>query len=109
MTSSPIAQLAIKGMVNGPAFPQRSEPVYGGYMNTRGEIVLFAKDLAYHVNFKNQILRQRPPLNEGAKARYDAAEAGQEFVYANKTFRRLSPQQIEDICNGNSFRIGSQN
>ena len=26
-------------------------------------IVLFAKDLAYRVNLKNQILKQRPPLN----------------------------------------------
>ena len=77
-------------------------------MNRRGEIVLFAKDLAYCVNFKNHILKQRPPLNSGAKARYDATEAGEDFVYGSKTFRRLSLQQIEDICDGANWRVGSR-
>lgn len=77
-------------------------------MNRRGETVLFARDLAYHVNFKNNILKERPPLNSGAKARYDATEAGDDFTYANKTFRRLSFRQIEDICNGADFRVGSR-
>lgn len=108
LSSSPVAALIIKGPVRGPSCPERSEPVYGGYMNIRGEIVLFAKDLAYRVNFKNQTLRQRPPLNAGAKARYDATEAGEDFVYGNKTFRRLSLEQIEDICNGTNFRVGSR-
>lgn len=107
-SSSAVATLTITGAVRGLNGPERSEPVYGGYMNRRGEIVLFAKDLAYRVNFKNQILKQRPPLNDGAKARYDATEAGEDFVYANTTFRRLSLQQIEDICSGTNFRVSSR-
>jgi hypothetical protein len=107
-SSSPVATLTITGVVRGLTGPERSEPVYGGYMNRRGEIVLFAKDLAYRVNFKNQILKQRPPLNDGAQARYDATEAGEDFVYGNTTFRRLSLQQIEDICNGANFRVSSR-
>jgi hypothetical protein len=104
----PVATLSIKGAVRGLDCPERSEAVYGGYMNGRGEIVLFAKDLAYRVNFKNHILKERPPLNAGAKARYDSAIAGEDFVYANKIFRRLSLEQIEDICNGTDFRVGSR-
>ena len=107
-SASPVATLTITGAVRGLNCPKRSEPVYGGYMNRRGEIVLFAEDLAYRVNFKNQILKQRPPLNAGAQARYDAAEAGDDFEYGNATFRRLSLQQIEDICNGANFRVGSR-
>lgn len=107
-SSSPVATLTIKGAVRGLICPERSEPVYGGYMNIRGEIVLFAKEIAYHVNFKNNILKQRPSLNSGARARYDATEAGEDFVYANTTFRRLSLQQIEDICNGANWRVGSR-
>lgn len=104
----PIAALAIKGAVRGLNSPERSEPVYGGYANGRGEIVLFAKDLAYRINFKHNIIKQRPPLNSGAKARYEATEAGEEFVYGNKTFRRLSLQQIEEICKESNFRVGSR-
>jgi hypothetical protein len=104
----PVASLAIKGSVKGPPCSEQSEPVYGGYANARGEIVLFGKDLAYHVNFKNQILKQRPPLNVGAQARYDAAEAGEDFEYATKTFRRLSRQQISEICTAGHFRLGSK-
>jgi hypothetical protein len=104
----PVATLAIKGAVRGLNCPEHSEPVYGGYANGRGEIVLFAKDLAYRVNFKNQILKQGPPLNVGAQARYDAAEAGEDFEYGNKTFRRLSPQQIVEICTAGNFRVGSR-
>ena len=111
-SSSPVAALIIKGAVKGAVggldCPERSEPVYGGYMNKRGEIVLFAKDLAYRVNFKNYIVKQGPPLNSGAKARYDATEAGEDFVYGTKTFRRLSLEQIEDICTGSNFRVGSR-
>ncbi len=102
---SPIAALAIKGVVKGPPHSERSEPVYGGYANGRGEIVLFSKDLAYRVNFKNQILKQQARLNAGAQARYDATEAGEEFVYGNKTFRRLSSEQIAEICAGGDFRV----
>jgi hypothetical protein len=106
--SSPVATLSIKGAVRGLDCPERSEPVYGGYMNIRGDIVLFAKDLAYRVNFKNYILKEGPPLNSGAKARYDATEAGEDFEYGNKTFRRLSLEQIEEVCNGTNFRVGSR-
>ncbi len=106
--SLPIATLAITGAVGGLSCAERSEPVYGGYANGRGDIVLFAKDLAYRVNLKNQILKERPPLNSGAQERYDATEAGEEFVYGSKTFRRLSAEQIADICSGSSFRVGSR-
>jgi hypothetical protein len=100
----PIAILEIK---SGPGkdAEDRSEPVYGGYANPRGEIVLFAKDAAFGVNFKSQTLARRPPLNAGAQARYDAAEAGEHFQFANKTFRRLSHEQIVGICASHSFRI----
>lgn len=104
----PVATLAIKGAVRGLNTPERAEPVYGGYANGRGEIVLFAKDLAYRVNFKNQILKQRPALNSGAQARYDATEAGEDFMFGNKTFRRLSLVQIKEICTAGNFRIGSR-
>ncbi|HEV3092590.1 MAG TPA: hypothetical protein VGX91_14195 [Candidatus Cybelea sp.] len=104
----PVARLAIKGTVKGPQCPEHSEPVFGGYANGRGEIVLFAKDLAYGVNFKNQILKERPPLNAGAQARYDAAEAGEDFEYGTKTFQRLSRQAITDICAAGQFRVGSK-
>lgn len=107
-TAAPVAALAIKGTVGGLSSPERSEPVYGGYANARGDVVLFAEDTAYHVNFKNKILKQRPPLNLGAQARYDATEAGEEFTYGNKTFRRLSLQQIEEICGTGHFRVGAR-
>jgi hypothetical protein len=100
----PVAALAI----NKQGSSEFSEPVYGGYANARGEIVLFAKDLAYRVNFKNQILKERPPLNVGAQARYDAAEAGEDFEYGSKTFRRLTGEQILEICTAGQFRVGSR-
>jgi|SRR5580698_9672099 hypothetical protein len=102
---APVAEIAISG-VNGSGGPEFLEPIYGGYVNARSEVVLFAKDQAYGVNFKNNVLRERPPLNPGAKARYDAVEAGQEFVYCNKTFRRLSSEQINEICKESKFRVG---
>jgi hypothetical protein len=108
ITRLPVAALTIKGAVKGMDCSERSEPVYGGYANDRGEIVLFAKDLAYRVNFKNQILKQRPQLNVGAQACYDATEAGEDFEYGTKTFRRLSHQQISDICTAGHFRVGSR-
>ncbi len=106
-TSFPIATLAISGAVKGPR-SERSEPVHGGYANGRGDVVLFAGDVAYRVNFKNQILKEGPPLNLGAQERYDATEAGEEFEYGNKTFRRLSSKQITDICTAGHFRVGSR-
>jgi hypothetical protein len=108
ITRLPVAALAIKCAVKGIESAERSEPVYGGYANDRGEIVLFAKDLAYRVNFKNQILKQWPPLNVGAQACYDATAAGEDFEYGTKTFRRLSQQQISEICRVGHFRVGSR-
>jgi hypothetical protein len=108
MNLLPVASLAITGVVKGPQCSERSEPVYGGYENGRGEVVLFAKDLAYGVNFKNKILKQRPPLNVGAQARYDATQAGESFEYGTKTFRRLSHQRISEICTAGHFRVGSR-
>ncbi len=104
----PVAALAIKGTVKDPNSLEHSEPVFGGYANARGEIVLFAKDLAYRVIFKNEILKERPPLNLGAQARYDATEAGETFEYGTKTFRRLSCEQIVEICTARRFRVGSR-
>ncbi len=101
----PIATLAINGTVKHPSCSEHPEPVYGGYANGRGEIVLFAKDLAYRVNFKSQILKQWPPLNAGAQARFDATEAGEDFEYGTKPFRRLSRQEITEICTGGHFRV----
>jgi hypothetical protein len=103
-----VATLFVKGAVKGLIRVEYSEPVYGGYANARGEIVLFAKALAYSVNLKNQILKQRPPLNLGAQARYDATEPGEDFAYGNKIFRRLSLAQIVEICTGGNFRLGSR-
>lgn len=105
---APVATLAITGPVGGPKCAEHFEPVYGGYANRHGQIVLFAKELAYRVDFKGQILKQRPPLNSGAKERYDATEAGEDFAYGTKTFRRLSLEQIMDICKVGHFRVGSR-
>lgn len=85
--------------------PELSEPIYGGYANWRGEIVLFGKELAYRVNLKALTLQQRPQLNSGAQARYDATEAGDSFEYGNKVFRRLSAEQITEVCTSGRFRI----
>jgi hypothetical protein len=104
----PVATLAIEGGVKGRTCPERSEPVYGGYANGRGEIILFSQDLAYRVNLKTRILKQRPPLNFDAQARYDATEAGEDFAFCNKTFHRLSHEQITDICTAGNFRVGSR-
>jgi hypothetical protein len=100
--------LGIEGGVRGLDCAARLEPVYGGYANGRGDIVVFAKDSAFRVNLRKQILTQRPPLNLGAQARYDATEPGEDFAYGNKVFRRLSHQQIADICAAGGFRIGSR-
>jgi hypothetical protein len=104
----PIAALGIEGGVRGLRCAARLEPVYGGYANGRGDVVLFAKDNAFRVNLSKQILTQRPALNLGAQARYDATEPGEDFAYGNKVFRRLSHQQIADICAAGGFRVGSR-
>jgi hypothetical protein len=90
--------------LNGAA-AEAPEPIYGGYANARGEISLFGASLAYRVNFKHRTVQQRPHLNSGAKARYDAAAAGEAFQYCGVTFRRLSDAQIAEICSSGSFRV----
>ena len=100
-----VAALAVQSSLTGKEFSQSSEPVYGGYANARGEIVLFVKDGAYRVNFKSQTLQKRPVLNSGAQARYDATEAGDDFEFGSKTFRRLTHEQIVGICASNLFRV----
>ncbi|HVR47946.1 MAG TPA: hypothetical protein VMT95_15055 [Candidatus Binatia bacterium] len=57
------------------------------------------------MNFKSQTLRERPSLNSGAQAHYEAAEAGEPFVYANVTFLRLSHERIAEICASGTFRV----
>lgn len=110
MTDStiPVAVLAIDARANGRDAGESSQPIYGGYANARGEIVLFAKGLAYRVNFKNQTLQERPQLNAGAQVRYDATELGEPFEFGSKTFRRLSNEQIVEICTSGSFRLTSK-
>jgi|HubBroStandDraft_6_1064221.scaffolds.fasta_scaffold530812_1 hypothetical protein len=103
--SSPVAVLAIKAEGNPQGARELSEPVYGGYANSRGEITLFGKELAYRVNFKRQTLQPRPQLNFAAQARYDATEAGEPFEFGNKTFQRLSEQRITEICESGHFRV----
>jgi hypothetical protein len=87
---------------------EASEPIYGGYANGRGEIVLFGKELAYRVNAKKRTIRQHPHLNSGAQARYDATEFGESFEYGKKTFQRLSLEQIVEICASGDFRLTSK-
>jgi hypothetical protein len=101
----PVAALLIRAAAKSAESSDRSEPIYGGYANLRGEIFLFGQDGAYRVNLKNQVLQRRAPLNAGAQACYDATEAGEPFVYGNKTFRRLSHEQIVGICAVHRFRL----
>jgi hypothetical protein len=104
-THLPVATLSITTRFDGKDTSELSEEVYGGYANQRGEVFLFTGEGAYRVNFKSQTLQRRPPLNVGAKAKYDAAEAGADFEYASKNFRRLSHEQITEICGSHRFRL----
>jgi hypothetical protein len=105
-TPVPVATLDIVSRkAKNRVVQEPSEPVYGGYANGRGEIFLFGENLVYRVNFKNQTVQQRPPLNAGAQARYDATGAGEAFEYCNVSFRRLSSAEIVEICSSGSFRI----
>lgn len=81
-----------------------SEPIYGGYENRRGEISLFGEAIVYRINFKSGTVQQRPQLNAGAQAKYDAAEAGETFEYCNVNFRRLRRDEITKICASGPFR-----
>ena len=103
----PVAVLHIgrKFKNNNDTLGQSAEPVYGGYANARGEVSLFGAGCTYRVNFKNQTLRQRPSLNPGAQANYDAVETGEPFLYANVEFLRLSHERIVEICASGAFRV----
>lgn len=81
------------------------EPIYGGYVNARGQISLFGEVLVYRMNFKFNTVQQCAPLNSGAQERYDAVEAGETFKYCSVTFRRLSSAQIIEICSSGTFRV----
>jgi hypothetical protein len=103
---APVASLDIVSRKSKDRIVQEpSEPVYGGYANGRGEIFLFGESLVYRVNFKNQTVQQRPQLNPGAQARYDATQAGEPFEYCNVSFRRLSNAEIIEICSSGAFRV----
>ena len=106
--ADPIALLDLHSKVKGQSIAEPCEPVYGGYATARGEISLFGETLVYRVNFKNQTVQERRPLNSGAQARYDATPAGEAFEFCNVSFRRLSDDQIEDICSLGSFRIAQK-
>lgn len=105
ITAVPIGILDLSKKANDGAVQSTSEPIYGGYANGRGQICLFGKSLVYRVNFKFNTVQQRPPLNPGAQARYDATEAGETFDYCSVRFRRLSNVQIIEICSSGSFRV----
>jgi hypothetical protein len=105
LDTAPIGILNINRKANNGLVQEPAKPIYGGYMNRRGEISLFGEDIVYRVNFKNNTIQQRPPLNSGAQARYDATEAGEVFEYGNVVFRRLSSAHIVEICSSGAFRI----
>ncbi len=106
--ATPVAVLAVSARANGSGVRESSEPIYGGYAKARGEIVLFAKDFAYRVNSAKQTLQEHPQLNAGAQARYDAAGLGEPFEFGSRTFRRLSQEQIVEICTSGRFRLTSK-
>lgn len=87
---------------------EATEPIFGGYANGRGAIVLFGEDVAYGVNMKKQTLQERPQLNAGAQASYDAADLGADFKYGKKTFQRLSHEQIIEICSSGQYKLRSK-
>lgn len=104
-SAAPIAVLSIQKNAKTEPTSEPFEPIFGGYANGRGEISLFGEGVAYRINFKHGTIQQRPPLNSGAQARYDAADLGGEFQYANVRFRRLSRAEIQEICSSRSFRV----
>lgn len=101
--AQPVAVLSLAATSRGVS--EASEAIYGGYANGRGEIVLFGKERAYRLNTKYRTIRQHPRLNSGAQARYDATDVGEAFEYGKKTFRRLSLEQIIEICESGDFRL----
>lgn len=105
MVSAPVGILDLSKKTHDGANQVTSEPIYGGYVNARGQICLFSDNLVYGVNFKYNTVQQRPPLNAGAQARYDATEAGESFEYCSVRFHRLSNIRIMEICSSGSFRL----
>lgn len=103
--TAPVGILNTNRTANNGCVQETAEPIYGGYANHRGQISLFGESIVYRVNFKNNTIQQRLPLNSGAQARYDATEAGEIFEYGNVRFQRLSNAQIAEICSSGSFRI----
>lgn len=101
--TQPVAALSFTP--TGPDASRACELIYGGYANGRGEVVLFARELAYRINAKNRSVQQCPRLNPGAQARYDATDAGESFEYGKKTFQRLSLGHIIEICASGKFRL----
>ena len=106
LDTMPIGALSLNKKISKGVVPAPSEPIYGGYENSRGEVVLFGADVAYRVNFKKMTIQQRPRLNPEAQARYDTTHAGGPFEYCNASFRRLSAAQILEICSSGSFSVG---
>jgi hypothetical protein len=103
--TAPVGILNTNRTASNGSVQEAAEPIYGGYVNHRGQISVFGESIVYRINFKNNTIQQRPPLNSGAQARYDAIEAGEIFEYGNVKFRRLSSAQIVEICSLGSFRI----
>lgn len=102
ISAPPIDMLKVKPKAGTDG--HKSEPIYGGYANPRGEVSLFGENLVYRVNSKNQTVRERPGLNFEAQARYDAVPPGETFEYCSRRFVRLTPEQIVEICASGPFR-----
>lgn len=83
---------------------KRAEPIYGGYANASGLISLLGHEVAFRINLKQRTVQQSRPLNPGARQRYDGVQAGEEFIFAGKTFRRLPNSEIVELCASGSFR-----
>lgn len=105
LSTAPVGILNINRRENHDVVQEAAEPIFGGYANRRGEISLFGERIVYRVNFKNNTIQERSPLNPGAQARYDAAEAGESFEYGTVTFQRLSRDRIAEICSSGPFRV----
>ena len=104
MSLQPVGILNIAGKPLGGVANIVHEQIYGGYANGRGEIALFGEVLVYRVNLKFKTVQQRPALNPSAQARYDAVGAGETFEYCGVTFKRISEEQIVEICSSGTFR-----
>ena len=101
----PIGTLTLSRKTHRGTVHVELEQIYGGYANERGEIRLFGENGVYGVDFKHNTVQRRTQLNAGAQARYDIAEAGENFEYCHATFRRLTYDEILEICASGSFRI----